>query len=1578
MMGNVAAWGDVTDVLTRASLGLKNSGNTYENFTKIINNTTYTGKASPGGGSRIQLNSTNPYGIVTTASSGKVKTIIIDWNTGTSSERIIDVYGKTTAYSGSSDLYDTSKRGTLIGSIQYGTTELDISGDYSYIGLRTRSGAIYLDEIDIVWEEIQSYTITPQSNNDSWGTVALNGNVITASPAEGYRVSTTDSYTVTSGSATVTQNGNVFTVNATSDCTVRINFEKIPVVTAVSNNDSWGTVSLSGNVITATPADGYHISTTTPYEVTNGTATVTQDGNEFTVNATSDCTVQINFEASPVNIYIKSDSAPHVYTWTSSGGVDTKYTGDWPGNTVTSTTEIGGITWYYVSVPARGFNLILNNGDSGNDNQTADITNITHDVYYVWNSAEDNKSGANQYQEVSVGEMSATNLQLNVNATGNSTITTTPTGLSSFIYSSSNESVATVAANNGTVTGRGEGQAVITVYCPAQEVNSKYYVAKTTFTVTVTEAPRERTYAKVTSTDEIEDGKKYLIVYENGGVAFDGSRETLDASGNIMSVTINDNKITTDENIYFKINNTAGTILSASGRYIGRTSDSNGLNESTSTAYTNTISISNGNVSIIGSGGASLKFNDASNQNRFRYYASGQKDIQLYKEIANEVTIYVKSDVAPYVYTWTGDVASATKYTGDWPGTQTTQTEEVNGVTWHKIIVPAKGFNLILNDGNSGEGHQTANIENITEDTYFVWNSEDDGYDGGSYLKVMFAEVTAEDLTLRVSKTGNTLTKSPEGLELTCTSSNENIATVANDGTVTGVSEGTATIIVNWATQTVGNQGYVSGSLTFSVTVTPAPQGWVFVKATSVDELQDGMQVIIVNEEYNNVMGVQSTSNYGVENVEIDKTFSPYEAIPGENATILTLETKTENENVYWYFRDEHDKYLYTSSNSSNELKTKDEQDNFAKASISISGDNSDAEILFQGVNDRNQLMYNGSSHGNGYFSCYAHNQKAVQIYYRASQNIVARPTIAPTTGTYNELQTVTITNNAEGATVYYTTDGTTPTAESTAYSSPFTLSKNGTYTIKAIASADGQSSAVTTSVITIDITVQAPVITPADGTQITEETTVSITAAEGTTIYYTIDGTAPVVDGEVTGTAKAYTGTFNLTKASTVKAVAKDAYGNFSEISTATYTYNGTATLPYYERFDAGLGNFISVNTGNVEWNFRKHEATPEFLAKYGEERKYAYAGGSQSQMANISGKARLVSPIFDLTEEGLTHVMFNFIHAGKGFTASNLTNTCKVQIITDDNERDITLTSVLSTDANWTDLTVPTWFNYSGNTFPRTNSGDIDLSGYVGKKVRVCFLYDATSSSNYGTWNVDQVSLRGELVEKVTISQPNGATGEGYTTYVLKNDINVATTLSEKGVKMYKVVEFDKNNVVIVQLGSGEGTMGENTYSETVAPAGSPVLLKGEFGERELVLLTSQEVVPKLRGNLLRSTADGEVTATENDRLFVLQFPQAVGAYGFHLLKTGKKISGRKAYLNGVDEVEELTIQTNAKKGIFLFGDEDMPVATDITRTESEKAFATDAVYDLMGRKVVVNTSFHQLPKGIYIVNGKKFVVK
>ena len=72
------------------------------------------------------------------------------------------------------------------------------------------------------WTLLPSYTIMAVSSIPAFGTVILNGAKITATPIGDYVLT---GYTVTRGSAEVTQDGNIFTVLPKSNCTVQINFE---------------------------------------------------------------------------------------------------------------------------------------------------------------------------------------------------------------------------------------------------------------------------------------------------------------------------------------------------------------------------------------------------------------------------------------------------------------------------------------------------------------------------------------------------------------------------------------------------------------------------------------------------------------------------------------------------------------------------------------------------------------------------------------------------------------------------------------------------------------------------------------------------------------------------------------------------------------------------------------------------------------------------------------------------------------------------------------------------------------------------------------------------------------------------------------------------------------------------------------------------------------------------------------------------------------------------------------------------------------------------------------------------------
>ena len=147
-------------------------------------------------------------------------------------------------------------------------------------------------------------------------------------------------------------------------------------------------------------------------------------------------------------------------------------------------------------------------------------------------------------------------------------------------------------------------------------------------------------YTKVTTAPSNWAGT-YVIVYEAESMILNGSLSNPDTASNYKTVSISGSSITAStavNNCAVTITAVSGgyTIRTASGYYIGRTSNTNGMNKSSSTKYVNTISLlSDDTVNIKGNGGAYLRFNTTSGQDRFRYFKSttysSQKPICLYK-----------------------------------------------------------------------------------------------------------------------------------------------------------------------------------------------------------------------------------------------------------------------------------------------------------------------------------------------------------------------------------------------------------------------------------------------------------------------------------------------------------------------------------------------------------------------------------------------------------------------------------------------------------------------------------------------------------------------------------------------------------------------------------------------------------------------------------------------------------------------------------------------------------------------------------------------------------------------------------
>ena len=322
------------------------------------------------------------------------------------------------------------------------------------------------------------------------------------------------------------------------------------------------------------------------------------------------------------------------------------------------------------------------------------------------------------------------------------------------------------------------------------------------------------------------------------------------------------------------------------------------------------------------------------------------------------------------------------------------------------------------------------------------------------------------------------------------------------------------------------------------------------------------------------------------------------------------------------------------------------------------------------------------------------------------------------------------------------------------------------------------------------------------------------------------------------------------------------------SEVSKASYKYVGEVTLPYYENFDEGLGNFTTYpsSTGEKELKWEFTETKESDIPIYGEIRKYARIKGgtnsptSDNSYKNFVGNDYLVSPVIDMSN--VTSATLNFIHAGHYFGTGTDSNTdgtdnltakkasCKLYV------RDVTSGVPTDVTSGWMDISerISNWFyqeeGANGGLFPRVNSGDISLETYVGKKIQISF-YFTTDATMAGYWNVLKFAVTGTQEETVNYETVNMKT-DGYITYVVKNDIDWDATMEMKNnVYGYKVIQFTEaangGTTVLVELGNDEEMAVDEAkleepltaeqkkplWSEKITPAGTPIILKGKAGD-------------------------------------------------------------------------------------------------------------------------------------------------
>jgi hypothetical protein len=207
----------------------------------------------------------------------------------------------------------------------------------------------------------------------------------------------------------------------------------------------------------------------------------------------------------------------------------------------------------------------------------------------------------------------------------------------------------------------------------------------------------------------------------------------------------------------------------------------------------------------------------------------------------------------------------------------------------------------------------------------------------------------------------------------------------------------------------------------------------------------------------------------------------------------------------------------------------------------------------------------------------YSNSAVATATYTIGAATTLPAPTFSPAAGTYSTSQTVTISDATAGTTIYYTTNGTTPTTSSTKYTGAITVS--ATETIEAIAVETGYSnSAMATATYTIGAatTLPIPTFTPAAGSYSTSQTVTISDATAGTTIYYTTNGTTP------TTSSTKYTGAITVSATETITAIAVETGYTNSAVATATYTISTATTLPA-PTFSPAAGTYTSAQSVTI-----------------------------------------------------------------------------------------------------------------------------------------------------------------------------------------------------------------------------------------------------------------------------------------------------------------------------------------------------------------------------------------------------------
>lgn len=1153
--------GEATDVLDVSLTGITTE-NAYTDFSGIVGTSgaVYAGQCARYANyseSAIQLRSNKSNsGFITTASGGKVKSITVQWNSNTQAGRTLNVYGKNSAYSAATDLFDDNS-GTLLGTIVYNTSNsLTITGDYEYIGFRSSSGALFLNSVSIVWETGSSDGPAKPTFSIGGSTVTGDqavdlGTVVTISAEAGNTLAYTVDGTAPSTSSTaVMTSGNTAEVTITEDCTIRaiakdadanvsgessINISLTALAVTLSPSSQTAEVgetidvNLSANAL----GDIIYDFTSTP-----AGATVTGTGDAFSITATAAGAYTVTVHA--LDEAGREATATGTYTFTA------PFAGNWY-KKVTSTNDLVNGKKYivvYEDVPAflGGFSATSTKYAYAETGPTISANRVDISVNSNIKELTLTKDGDNLSFHNGDGYLkwqSGNSLDIENSITNNSRWTASGNETDGYQLTNVFNSSRILQYN------KNKGQERFACYTGNQQTAVLY--VQDTNDPYLTISPESKSVelpvgaSSITAQFTVNGGNLTGdVTVTASGDGFTASPATLTAAqiqeGATVTVTYNGTAAAT------------GTVTVTSGTTQAQATMT--VTQAVPSAPVITLAADpcydDQTVTITAQEGTTIYYTtDGSEPTPASTPYSGEFTIAYNSENTTVKAIAVngaqQSTVATKSFAWGTVTVSLSPADGS--------TFQGSTMTGTVTVSPSDAQVTLTGADYHADNHTfTATVSTVGA-TVTVQATATRGQAtataSATYTRVAADAPAAPTFSVAagaVAAGTQLVISAPEGCTLVVNGQAvENPYTVTIDNAMT--LEAYCVNDENLSSATVTNFYTISGG--------SGSSSDIYEKVTSANLVDSGTYILVRENGANGsiVMGSLNNNNKGtaVEGITLDTSASPYQVnLNGASALELTAH-ETSTSGVYTFEAGNG----YLSNTSSTDLKIVTSSNNWIVAANGQSGyyihhmvGTTDRGVLYNGTVFGGYAMSNAGN--NGYSYAYLYEKKS-----GTPAVVVEAPVITPADGTYYSDLTVTMTAQ-EGATIYYTTDGSNPTTRSSVYGGEFTTpcEPGTTMIIKAIAiNADGVASEVTT--VTYAWATPVVTINPASGNYADDQVTVSMTATPAdATIYYSTDGSEPAT--EYSGAL--VIGLPNVGDAVTVSAVAV-VDGKRSAVATATYT---------------------------------------------------------------------------------------------------------------------------------------------------------------------------------------------------------------------------------------------------------------------------------------------------------------------------------------------------------------------------------------------------------------------------------------